>query len=404
MSLFGFDKKGWARGFSFPEILIILGVLSVIFTTTVFYLNPASVLKQSRDSQRLSDLNLLFLLINDFSEKFASKSLGNENTVYLSLPDESSSCSSYVLPSLPDGWSYLCANKENYQNIDSTGWLPIDFSLLLRGLPFSLLPRDPKNNNNYYYAFVASDRQFVLSSLLESEKYLGQYAARDGGIDDARFELGNNFFLWANPLGLVGYWGFDQIVAGLTQDSSGYGNSGSVSGAVISSGKNNQALSFDGSDDYVQIDSLSVNTQSGGYNSVELWMYWYGVSDQIPFGWNAPYSLSFDHSCLGFNVGQGNLLGVSDNNLARNWIHVVAVFYNGVPAYDNSKLYLNGEKQSLQNCHGSVTPAKNATQTVFVGSWGSGGQNYFNGLIDGFKIYNRVLTEAEIQALFQATK
>ncbi|MEW5805418.1 MAG: LamG domain-containing protein [Patescibacteria group bacterium] len=387
--------------FSFIELLLALGIVSIIFSLAVFYSNPIFLFKGVRDGQRVKDLNQLFLEINHLSEKFPSESLGNSSVVYLSLPDSAADCSSYNLPALPSGWSYYCSDFQNYRKSNGLGWLPINFSLDSIGP----LPEDPLNSKDYYYAYVVdNNRQFVLTSLLESEKYLKGFAFKDGGIDDSRFEIGANLFLWSLPLGLSGYWDFDQLSGSLVLDRSGYANNGDVFGAVLVPGKTGSGLSFDGNGDYVQFSNLPVDTASGGFNSVELWMYWNGQEDEIVFGWDAPYGLSLDHGCLGFNVGQGNLLGVSHQGLAQNWAHLVAVFYNGVPAYDNVKLYLNGKSQDLQNCHGSTTPAKNATQTGFVGTWGAGQQSQFNGIIDGFKIYNRILTEAEVQALYQATK
>ena len=47
---------------------------------------------------------------------------GNNMTVYLSLPDASSTCSSYVLPTLATGYTYSCKPTSTFKNTDSTGW------------------------------------------------------------------------------------------------------------------------------------------------------------------------------------------------------------------------------------------------------------------------------------------
>jgi hypothetical protein len=83
---------------------------------------------------------------------------------------------------------------------------------------------------------------------------------------------------------------------------------------------------------------------------------------------------------------------------------VAVVFYNGVPAIENSKIYLNGRAQNLSSCHGSTTPAKNATPTMFVADWGVGGGGNFGGIIDQLKVYNRELFSGEIWASYRATK
>ena len=45
------------KGFTLVELLIVIGILAVLATTAVIVLNPVELLKQARDSQRLSDLD-----------------------------------------------------------------------------------------------------------------------------------------------------------------------------------------------------------------------------------------------------------------------------------------------------------------------------------------------------------
>jgi hypothetical protein len=61
------------------------------------------------------------------------------------------------------------------------------------------------------------------------------------------------------PLGLIGYWKFDEGTGSIAADSSGYGNNGTIFGATWVAGKVNDALQFDGVDDYVGLSSLNVS-------------------------------------------------------------------------------------------------------------------------------------------------
>jgi hypothetical protein len=60
------------------------------------------------------------------------------------------------------------------------------------------------------------------------------------------------------------------------------------------------------------------------------------------------------------------------------------------------KIYINGSLDKSSSHVGEVqTPNNN---TVYLGTYGSG--EYFQGNIDDARIYNRVLTSSEIQAIY----
>jgi hypothetical protein len=69
--------------------------------------------------------------------------------------------------------------------------------------------------------------------------------------------------------GLVGYWSFDD---GTATDQSGNGNDGTIYGATLVAGISEQALDFDGSNDYVLIPHDStINFEQTDDFSVVLW-------------------------------------------------------------------------------------------------------------------------------------
>ena len=155
--------------------------------------------------------------------------------------------------------------------------------------------------------------------------------------------------------------------------------------------------SFNGVDAYIPATVPQINTASGGYNTVTFWMYWNGVSGQIPFGFSS-YDLYFACSCLGFNTANSDTYGVSSSNLAKKWVFVAAVFYNGNYA-GNNKIYINGAPQTLSQCCGSPI-SRSATTNLRISGWPSGGY-YFNGLITNVQVYNTLLNDQEIQYLYQ---
>ncbi|GIW67580.1 MAG: hypothetical protein KatS3mg096_448 [Candidatus Parcubacteria bacterium] len=81
------------------------------------------------------------------------------------------------------------------------------------------------------------------------------------------------------------------------------------------------------------------------------------------------------------------------------WIHLVYT-WNG----STSRFYADG---ALKITHTATNPSinQNRTNNVMIGGhiyvWGD---KFFKGLIDEVRIYNRALSDAEIKALYEATK
>ena len=184
------------KSFTIIELLIVLGVISILSAIAVVVLNPAELLKQGRDSTRIQDIRGIDTAIN-LGRAINPSLLDNTSSsiVYISLPDTDADtlCNEYSsLPNLETPWEYRCtASSTVLQSVDGTGWIPIDFTSIAGGANISVLPIDPVNkesNNRYYtYSLISSDT-FSLSSALESQKYLGQIALTDGGNSTSSFE------------------------------------------------------------------------------------------------------------------------------------------------------------------------------------------------------------------------
>jgi hypothetical protein len=66
---------------------------------------------------------------------------------------------------------------------------------------------------------------------------------------------------YTQPSGLVGYWNFDQGSGAIAYDSSGFNNQGIIYGASWTTGKVNEALNFDGLNDYVDCGNNEPSTR-----------------------------------------------------------------------------------------------------------------------------------------------
>ena len=154
----------------------------------------------------------------------------------------------------------------------------------------------------------------------------------------------------------------------------------------------------------VKISGIPVNTAPGAKTTVEFWMKWDGfIGTTKPFGWNNQYDLGFQgtiNPAFGFNTGNQNILGVQSAGLENKWVHVAAVFTNGLPDSNNVELYLNGEKQTIQEMAPGylTTSSRTVTDTIYIGGWGNDNNYDFGGSIDDLRIWDGARTQSQIQS------
>jgi len=91
--------------------------------------------------------------------------------------------------------SNISSTQQTFRKVDSTGWLPVNFSQMSAGTPFGNLPVDPVvNNAAYYYAYAAtSTNTFEIDASMESQKYASSSAnvvVNDGGDNGSVYEVG----------------------------------------------------------------------------------------------------------------------------------------------------------------------------------------------------------------------
>jgi len=210
----------------------------------------------------------------------------------------------------------------------------------------------------------------------------------------------------ASPIeGLVGYWGFNEGSGDTAHDSSGNGNDGIISDATwVDSGNCGKALSFDGVDDYVDCghtDSLTLTTFSvsawiriedgDGFNIPVVNKGGYGYDSP---GKNANYGLSVDDNKFsgGFEEhdGKDHFVESSDAYNDGNWHFVVVT-------YDKKYLILYVDGDEVDREETSANPELDNTRPLTIGKNALLDDRYFNGQVDEVRIYNRALTQSEIQ-------
>jgi len=189
------NTKYKIQGFTLLELLVVIGILAILAVTVVLVLNPSELLKQGRDSARLSDLSAINSSLGYFQVDRTGQWMGTSSVVYVSIPDTSTTCDNLGLPTLPTGWSYNCVTEANLKKVDGLGWIPVDLTGLSFGSTLSHYPVDPINTTSTgnYYTYVAGG-SWELTAMIESDKYKAT-ARNDGGDSDNAFEKGNDIAL-----------------------------------------------------------------------------------------------------------------------------------------------------------------------------------------------------------------
>lgn len=193
---------------------------------------------------------------------------------------------------------------------------------------------------------------------------------------------------------------------GNATDASGGGNNGTIFGGVTAApdrfGNSGQALQFNGTNGYIDVpDGVFFN---GGDFSVSAWVRvssyasWSRIMDFGNGSNNNNVIFALTNGTSGrpsgviYNGPNASNVLTAPNALPTNtWNHVVYTFAGG-----GATLYINGQQVAQV-----VQPAPvNIARTInYIGRSNWAADAYANARMDEFRIYNRLLTVSEIQAL-----
>ena len=130
------------RGFTLIELLVVIAIIAVLAVVVVLVLNPAELLKQSRDANRVSDMATLTSALNLYLTDQGGRSvfsMGAVSSTGISVPDSngSSTCGSLGLPLLnaSSGQQWYCGSSTSSRSINSQGWVPVNLSSISAGTP-----------------------------------------------------------------------------------------------------------------------------------------------------------------------------------------------------------------------------------------------------------------------------
>ncbi len=389
--------------FTLIELLVVIAIIAILAVVVVLTLNPAELLRQSRDANRVSDMatlnSALNLYVTDQSAA-SSFSLGTATTSYLSTFDTSATstagdqCQGLGMPS--STWTYHCAASSTNRNASSQGWIPVNLSTISAGSPLSNLPVDPTNqtSSNLYYTYATNGTQYEVSAFMESNKYAKQGA---GGSDPTLVETGSGASTLPDTgRGLVGYWPLNEGTGSTAVDWSGSGDNGTLSGSTWTSGKTSASAALLGSGG--SINFLSAPYMPNSQLTISAWVNFPAIVNyqnvlvSNNWGSNGSWVLSVGSrpTPLVFSIFQGSAItdGCSTSINTSTWYYVVGT-YNG----NTLSVYLNGNI-----CGTATLSGETLTGATFSALAPSGGPFSINDI----RLYNRALSSAEIQQIYNA--
>jgi prepilin-type N-terminal cleavage/methylation domain-containing protein len=225
-----FIMKKQKKGFTLIELLVVIAIIAILSIVVVLTLNPAEMLRRSRDSNRVSDLSTMRSAIALYLTDVSTTSMGAAGTCYMqytgTVPvnifefattsaSEASSTVSSVVASATTCKPWF--NTQSLTTIASSsrntasGWVPIDLTKISTGAPIGQWPADPASDagvlgtgpvsagNLYFYIPGSSNNQYKLAAKMESANYsasgTSDVESTDGGVDQFMYELGSGLQL-----------------------------------------------------------------------------------------------------------------------------------------------------------------------------------------------------------------
>jgi len=164
------------KGFTLVELLVVIAIIAILAGVLLVVINPASMLRKSRDSKRLQDIEALVNAINLAT---------TQSEMVLTATAGCATCTSATGTRALDG---------------SNGWVKFTIPATKRGLAAFVptLPADPINaaqgGVNYWFTYASDATNFEVTAVLEDPDNAAKMA-NDGGNNAAEYELGTSLTL-----------------------------------------------------------------------------------------------------------------------------------------------------------------------------------------------------------------
>jgi hypothetical protein len=199
-------------------------------------------------------------------------------------------------------------------------------------------------------------------------------------------------------------------------DLSGLGNNGTLVNGVGYASNNNGYMTFDGIDDYVDVSMSNFFPTYNDSVTYELWSYtpasatWHAdppggngtniISRGTYAGYNGLGRLSTNNVVAAWYRGSTSGIASASFTISRDrWYHLVSI-WTGTRA----ELYVDGILRSTSEVSLVGNPTSSNVSIGRQRALGGNNGGWYEGLINGVKIYNRRLLAAEVRQNFESLR
>lgn len=277
---------------------------------------------------------------------------------------------------------------------DSSGYFEVH---LMADTTYSVTVSAPPYYETYYGSYTTSNKDdyivFTLHLIGDGEDRENEEEDSDHDIDDSGDKETDDINYNDNyGDGLVAYWSFDEGYGNIAHDYSGNGNDGIIYGATWVDGIEGKALYFDGEDDYVEI--LPENIGYLPSVTISAWIKTYG-SDTIQqiierYPDTIPFELTKDLKVW----WRGAYCTISNITITTNKWYFIVVTYDYYTK--KASIFIDGEIDAYSYCESMGE----GNGELNIGRDPDINFQYFHGIIDEVRIYNRAVSESEIKTLY----
>jgi hypothetical protein len=210
-----------------------------------------------------------------------------------------------------------------------------------------------------------------------------------------------------DPKTCVGVWMFDENNGNVAKDLSGNKNDGTLmNGPKWVVGKFDNALSFDGVDDYISLPPTTSSNWEG--LTLVAWVWLNLLPNELASSYDEIYGSKQDLFDMYEDKTNNELRvkvtttvsaerpGIPTAQLKKNqWIHIAGIFDNSA---GKMKIYMDGQLIDTHNLTGLV----NGTQNPAIGTQGDPNgpfTDFHSGLIDEIALFNVALSDQDLQTV-----